>query len=480
MKTQHPVRVRFAPSPTGFLHIGGLRTALFNLLFARHYGGAFLVRVEDTDLERSRPEYTAAQLAALDWCGIRADEPLIFQSQRTDIYRTIAEKLVEFGIAYRCSCTQDDMRRRTQQYTDAEGSSYYFYDGFCRTRTIADDTPHVIRLITVREAGEVCSFNDLIHGPIIIPTHTIDDFIIIRSNGMPMYNFAVVVDDWQMGITHIIRGDDHIINTPRQIMIYKALDYLPRAHIPDNFPPLHRPYFAHIPLIVGADGKKLSKRDASTATDDYRVQGILPEALTNYLVRLGWSYGDCEIIARDALIKIFSLDNVGKKAATFDMEKLLWVNSVYIKEANPQTLADSITQTIEPTWRQQINHWSDKQLLQAIALYQKRVRTVRELYTSIIACAQQPIVAAHDRELRPAQQAALQAVARKLMQLQPYNHDMIKACIAQQVAVHALSMAELAMPIRIALTGSSSAPAVVDLLLLFGPDESARRITALL
>lgn len=484
---QRSVRVRFAPSPTGFLHIGGLRTALFNLLFARHHQGTFLIRVEDTDLDRSRAEYTQAQLAALAWCDIRPDEPILFQSQRTELYRAIAEQLVAAGAAYRCGCTQEDMRARTNTGIGTGADSYYLYDGFCKSRTIAADTPHVIRIDVGRVMPEQCSFVDRIHGMITVPLETIDDFIIIRSNGMPMYNFAVVVDDWQMGITHVIRGDDHIINTPRQSILYHALTLIPSQNYPAPFPELILPVFAHIPLIVGKDGKKLSKRDASTATDDYRLQGILPQALTNYLVRLGWSHGDCEIIDRATLITLFSLDDVGKKAATFDIEKLLWVNSVYIKESSIDTLDKTMAAIIDPAWRTACSLWSDAQIDRAIELYQSRVKTVRELYTSIVACAQGPVdpqsLAA---PLRPEQREALSMIAAQLIALTPYSHDTLKALLADiRLAVAArtettLTMADIAMPIRMALTGSSAAPGIIDLLLLFGPEVSRQRITALL
>ncbi len=322
-----PVRVRFAPSPTGFLHIGGVRTALFNWLYARRAGGQFLLRIEDTDLERSEERFTQDIMASMKWLGLTWDEEPLFQSKRLAIYREKAEELVRAGQAYRCYCTEAEVEKMREKAM-AEGQKP-MYDRRCRTRTgaPAEGTPYVIRAkIPLDDHVE---FVDLIRGNIRIENKEVDDFVLIRSNGAPTYNLSVVVDDVEGRMTHIIRGEDHINNTPKQLHLYRFFGY-------------PEPHFAHLPMILGPDKKKLSKRHGAVSANVYRAEGYLPEALLNFLARLGWSHGAQEVFTVDEMIQYFSFDHVQKAGAVFNPEKLLWLNGEHIRRATPERLADIV------------------------------------------------------------------------------------------------------------------------------------------
>jgi glutamyl-tRNA synthetase len=460
----NPVRVRFAPSPTGHLHIGGLRTALFNWLFARHNRGKFLIRVEDTDIERSRVEYVESQLASLAWCNLNADEPIVFQSQRFAEYNAVAELLLNSDRAYRCYCTQEAVRTRVGKGLTEEGEEYYFYDGYCRSLTEKFDKPYVIRMRVPRNRDTI-QVVDLIRGTLEFPLSTIDDFVLVRSTGAPMYNFTVVVDDAYMGITHIIRGDEHLVNAPRQLLIYEAAGFA-------------APHFAHVPLILGRDGKKLSKRDAATAVSDYRTQGILAEALCNYLVRLGWAHGNQEIFTRAELIDLFSLKQVGVKAAIFDTEKLLWMNSVYLKDTSPEVLYSLIVRDIDPTFRSRLSNWSDTQLFFAIGLYKQRCQSLQELAHMISALSVDPQLDLHATILINHKISA--DLLQILERLSTWDSHAIKDILQSYIKQSNLSFADIAMPMRYALTGNTQAPSVGDLLELLGPEVSLRRLRIIL
>lgn len=320
------VRVRFAPSPTGHLHIGGARTALFNWLFARHYRGVFILRIEDTDRSRSTEEYIETIIDGLKWLGLDWDEGPFRQTERFDVYRTYIEKLLTEGRAYFCYCTPEELEER-RQASLKEGSSVK-YDGRCMDiKTPPPGRKPVVRFKMPRFGQTMV--DDLIKGKVVYDNEQLDDLIIQRSDGTPTYNFVVVVDDVEMKISHVIRGDDHLNNTPRQIHIYRALD----------FP---EPHFAHLPMILGSDRTRLSKRHGATSVQAYREMGYLPDAIVNYLVRLGWSHGDQEVFTRDELIERFTLENVGKAAAVFNPDKLLWLNARYIKETSSGRLADLV------------------------------------------------------------------------------------------------------------------------------------------
>lgn len=460
----NPVRVRFAPSPTGHLHIGGLRTALFNWLFARHNKGKFLIRVEDTDVERSRPEYVESQLASLAWCGLNADEPIIFQSQRFAEYRAIAEQLLQSGAAYRCYCTQEEVRARVGKSLTSDGEEYYFYDGHCSSLQELLDKPYIVRM-RVPRARETITVVDIIRGTLQFPVSTIDDFVIMRSTGAPMYNFTVVVDDACMGITHIIRGDEHLVNAPRQLLIYEAAGFAV-------------PQFAHVPLILGRDGKKLSKRDAATAVSDYRAQGIMADALCNYLVRLGWAHGDQEVFSRDELVALFSLEQVGVKAGVFDTEKLAWMNGVYIKSQSPEFLYSLLERDVDPQFRSKLVAWSDTQVFVAIRLYQQRCQLLRELAEVICALVVDPHL---DMQADVVKNHKITAhLLHALEHVPVWQASVLKETIQSYVKQHGLSFADIAMPMRYALTGTTQAPAVGDLLELLGKEVSLRRLRTIL
>jgi glutamyl-tRNA synthetase len=437
---------------------------LFNWLFARHHQGKFLIRVEDTDVERSRDEYAVSQLQSLDWCGIQSDEPIVFQSQRMHEYEAVAQGLLSSGTAYRCYCTQEEVRSRgTTQGVQPSGEEYYFYDGTCRTLTREIDKPYVIRMKVPRDRSTI-QVHDLLRGTLEFSLNTIDDFVIVRSTGVPMYNFTVVVDDALMGITHIIRGDEHLVNAPRQVLVYEAAGFT-------------APQFAHVPLILGRDGKKLSKRDAATAVSDYRKQGILPDALCNYLVRLGWSYGDQEIFTVQELISLFSLEQVGVKAAIFDTEKLLWMNSVYIKNKSPQALLEVIEATI-PQFRSSLTVWSDTQVYRALELYQQRCQTLVSLVDVIRSLAQNPHI---DGNVSPIKDHKITSrLVDMLQEVSSWKAEKLKECLQQYVREHNFSFADVAMPVRYALAGTTQAPAVGDLLELLGPEVSLQRLRNIL
>ena len=316
-----PVITRFPPSPTGYLHIGGARTALFNWLFARNRGGKFILRIEDTDVERSTEESVKAILDAMEWLDLTWDEGPYFQTKRLDVYREYAQRLIDSGHAYWCECTPEELENR-RNAAMAEGRKPK-YEGTCRSKGLGPGPNRVLRFRTF-DSG-ITVLRDIIKGPITFDNSELDDLVILKSDGIATYNFAVVVDDISMGVTHVIRGDDHVNNTPRQILIYRALG----AKLPE---------FGHVPMIHGEDRSPLSKRHGATSVMEYKNMGFLPEALLNCLVRLGWSYGDQEIFSRSELIEKFTLENIGKSPGIFTMEKLLWLNAHYIKEKRPEDI----------------------------------------------------------------------------------------------------------------------------------------------
>ncbi len=327
MSSNNPVRVRFAPSPTGWLHVGGVRTALFNYLFAKKNKGTFLLRIEDTDVERSEQQYTDDILSSLKWLGLNHEEPVLYQSQRGQLYQDIAEDLISKGLAYRCYCTAEEVEAtREQMMKDGKKP---MYARTCREANHpASGGPQGRSAFAIRAKFPLSgntSFTDMIRGEISFPNEDLDDFVMIRSNGVPTYNFVVVVDDLAMKISHVIRGDDHINNTPKQIYLYEAM----------NAP---KPLFAHLPMILGQDKKKLSKRNGETSTNAYRKEGYLPEGLLNFLVRLGWSHGDQEIFSMEEMIQYFDFDHVQVTGAVFNPEKLLWINGEHLKATSSERL----------------------------------------------------------------------------------------------------------------------------------------------
>ncbi len=460
------IRVRYAPSPTGHLHVGSLRTALYNWLFARHTGGTFLLRIEDTDLERSKEEFTESIMRSLAWASIEPDEPVVIQSLRIDQHRAVAQDLLNQGKVYRCFCTQEELRERLGESAAQEGS-YTRYDEKCRTREIAPDDltkPFALRF-KIPHDREYISFDDLIRGTVRFERDQLDDFIIVRSDGTPMYNFVVVVDDAFMRITHILRGEDHISNTPKQILLYEACSY-----------PL--PQFAHFSLILGPDGHRLSKRHGATAVLDFMHRGFLAKALCNYLVRLGWSHGDQEIFTTQELIEYFSLEHMSKKGAIFDSKKLEWVNSMYIRALTPDELTLLIERDVEPHFKKSLGNWSSHVVNRILDLYKERVKTLKELVDDVRSLHERPQVFSGDLSeyARPQSSEYVQAFYNELESQEEGSHDSVDLLIKTICQRYGIGMAQIAQPLRIALTGKSSSPGVAHLIAVLGKDESVHRI----
>ncbi len=459
------VRVRFAPSPTGHLHIGGLRSAIFNWLFARHHNGVFLLRIEDTDLERSKSEYTDSILASFAWMGIDWDEPLVIQSQRINRHREVATQLLTQGKAYYCTCSQEEVIERLSKIPGFD-PQFIKYDGYCKTRKLSSGA---IRFAIPASATTV-EWNDLIRGHISIGHDQLDDFIIIRSDGTPMYNFVVVIDDADMRISHVIRGEEHIANTPKQILLYQACDFA-------------LPVFAHLPMILGPDGSKLSKRDAATGVFEYKQQGYLHQALFNYLVRLGWAHGDQEKFTKEEMIKYFSLDQVGKKGAIFDQNKLDWLNGVYIRESADQELFDLILKDVCSTLRSDLPTWHDQSILLLINLYKQRAKTLLELVADIKALYKKPTefhAADITQWINSDTIGYLKEVHVVLSGMQTFSADQITARLKEWTVQKNIKIVAIAQPLRIALLGKSSGPSVFDLMAVIGKHETLERIEHLL
>jgi len=453
------LRVRFAPSPTGYLHIGGARTALFNYLLARKEQGTFVLRIEDTDVERSTQESVDAILQAMDWLGLSYDEGPLYQSERFGLYREKVEELLPAGKAYRCYCTAEELETKRQQ-AQAEGRKPK-YDGTCRDRSDQPaDRPFVVRFRA--EQGGETSFHDRIKGLITFQNDELDDLIIQRSDGTPTYNFVVVIDDATMEINLVVRGDDHINNTPRQIQLYRALGY-----------PV--PEFAHVPMILGADKTRLSKRHGATSVMAYQEQGYLPEAMVNYLVRLGWSFGDEEIFSLQELVEKFSLENVGKSAGVFNPEKLLWLNAHYIKSGDLQRLAELTRPFLEALG---IDPSQGPDLVAVVASLRERARTLVELAESARFYYQQQVeYDAADREklLTTAQVVLFERLLADF-QAAPFEAGQLKSAFQQVLDELGLGFGKGAQPLRVAMTGSRGGPDLFELLCILGRDRVMARM----
>ncbi len=459
------VRVRFAPSPTGNLHIGGLRVALFNWLFARKNNGTFLIRIEDTDFERSTPAYTQAILDSFLWVGIASDEPIVIQSERIPEHLKKAQELVAQKKAYYCYCSQEELAARLGANASS-GTAYTRYDGMCRDLDQVDtNKPSVIRFKIPNNHGPI-SFKDAIRGPISFEADSLDDFIIVRSGSVPTYNFVVVLDDAFMGITHVIRGEEHISNTPKQILIYQALGYT-------------MPTFAHAPLILGTDGSKLSKRDAATSVLDYRKNGFLPEALINYLVRLGWASGDQELFTVQEMVDQFSLEGIGKKGSIFDIKKLEWVNSVYLKQKSGEQLLTYIKEYTNPDFLQELPGWTEQEVRSGLDLYKSRVKNIKELERELVSLSHSP--AEYNQEecqkwITPETKGHLEEVLSCLEALPAWNNDTVSTALKALCQKLTLPLPKIAQPLRIALLGKTTSPGVFEIITLLGRKETSNRI----
>jgi glutamyl-tRNA synthetase len=454
------VRTRFAPSPTGFLHIGGLRTALFCWLYARRHGGQFVLRIEDTDLERSTAEAIQQILDGLEWAGLDHDEGPFFQTKRFDRYKEVIEELLAEGKAYRCYCSREELEQmRAQQIARGEKPRY---DGRWRERT--DAPPGVAPVVRFKNPldGEVV-VDDVVHGRVIFQNSELDDLIIARSDGTPTYNFCVVVDDMDMQITHVIRGDDHLNNTPRQLNMLLALGKRP-------------PVYAHLPMILGADGAKLSKRHGAVSVLDYRDQGFLPEAVLNYLVRLGWSHGDQEFFSIEEMKSLFDIVDVNKSAAAFNFEKLAWLNQQHMMRAPPARIVPVLRWQLEQLGVQAAD---ESQLEQIVLAQRERAKTLRDMALNSVFFFSAPdtydekAVRKHVTADVPALLAEVTAV---LERLENWTSAAIHDVISSVAAARGVALGKLAQPIRLAVCGGTVSPPIDATLAILGKPEALSRL----
>ena len=459
MLEKENVRTRFAPSPTGYLHVGGARTALFSWLYARHHGGKFILRVEDTDQLRSTEESTRAILDAMTWLGLTWDEGPFFQAERVEIHRNLVKKLVDEGKAYYCTCTPEDLENKRKKAL-AEGRKPK-YDGTCREKNLNKAANTVVRFRGPRMGATIV--NDLIKGAISFQNEELDDLVIERADGYPTYNFAVVIDDAEMGITQVIRGDDHVNNTPRQILLYEALGYAV-------------PQFGHVPMILGADKARLSKRHGATSVMAYEEMGYLPEALVNYLVRLGWSHGDQEIFSMDELVSLFTLDSVGKSPAVFNPEKLLWLNQHYIKEYPDTRLAE----TMKPFWKKRGVDASNQDFIRHVVSDLKtRSKTLVEMADSSYFYFQDQMTydpEAAGKFLSASIKDHLTAIAVRLPSIEDYTKTGVENFLRNFAEEQGIKLKVIAQPLRVALTGKTVSPGIDEVMITLGKERVISRI----
>ncbi len=454
------VKTRFAPSPTGVLHIGGARTALFSWLFARHHGGQFFLRIEDTDRQRSTDESVRAILDGMAWLGLDHDGEVVFQTQRFDRYAQLIRQLLDEGKAYYCTCSSERLESvRARQMAAGEKPRY---DGKCRAAGIPAQTPGAVVRFKNPSAGEV-SFHDHVRGTITVRNAELDDLIIARADGTPTYNFTVVADDMDMGMTHVIRGDDHINNTPRQINLYHALGAQP-------------PEFAHVPMILGDDGTRLSKRHGAVGVMQYAEDGYLPEAVLNYLVRLGWSHGDQEIFSREEMIQLFDLQGINRSPSVFNTSKLNWLNQHYIQQADNARLAILLARRFEKMGVTV----SDESILEDVAsLFKARSVTINDMAEQARFLFE-PVNTydekADKKIFKRSALESLRAVRRRLSAVETWRAADLHAAIGQVVDELGVGFGKVGQPLRLALTGHSAGPANDAILALLGRDESLRRI----
>jgi glutamyl-tRNA synthetase len=458
------VRTRFAPSPTGFLHIGGLRTALFCWLYARHHAGQFILRIEDTDLERSTTLAIQQILDGLEWAGLVHDEGPFYQTKRFERYKEVIEEMLASGSAYRCYCSKEELEQmRASQVARGEKPRY---DGRWRERT--DSPPGVAPVVRFKNplAGEVV-VDDVVHGRVVFQNAELDDLIIARSDGTPTYNFCVVVDDMDMQITHVIRGDDHLNNTPRQLNMLLALGAAP-------------PVYAHLPMILGSDGAKLSKRHGAVSVLQYRDDGFLPEAVLNYLVRLGWSHGDQEIFTIDEMVRLFDIRDVNKSASAFNAEKLAWLNQQHMMRVPAARVVPVLRWQLE----QDGIHAADDAQLEAIVLSQReRAKTVREMALNSAFFFRPPTVydeKAVRKHVTADVLALLAQAAVELNQLREWSAPAIHELINALAASKGISLGKLAQPIRLAVCGGTVSPPIDATLAILGKHEALARLAAAL
>jgi glutamyl-tRNA synthetase len=467
-RTHHPsstmlVRTRFAPSPTGYLHIGGARTALFSWLYARKHGGTFILRIEDTDIERSTAESVNAILEGMTWLGLEYDEGPFFQTHRFPRYQDVVQQMLKQGAAYYCYCTRERLERlRAEQLARRQKPRY---DGRCRhgVDNPPKDIPPVVRFKNPLEGTTVVE--DLIHGPVVFQNAELDDLIIARSDGTPTYNFVVTVDDLDMRVTHVIRGDDHLNNTPRQINLFKALG-------------APAPVYAHVPMILGPDGTKLSKRHGAVSVVQFREDGYLPEAILNYLVRLGWSHGDQEIFSLDEMVELFDITQVHSSPATFNADKLLWYNQHYLKASDPKHVAHHLSWHLG---RLGIDPAGGPDLVEIVKAQRERAKTLAEMARSSVFFYKDPEAyddkdaAAH---LRPQAAEPMMVLRERLASLPEWTPETIHAAIAAVAEQYGLKLGKIAQPVRVAVSGRAISPPIDATLALLGRETTLRRLDA--
>jgi glutamyl-tRNA synthetase len=455
------VRTRFAPSPTGFLHIGGLRTALFSWLYARRHGGEFVLRIEDTDLERSTEEAIQQILDGMEWAGLAHDEGPFYQTRRFDRYQQVIDEMLAKGDAYRCYCTKEELAQmREAQIARGEKPRY---DGRWRDRT--DSRAGVEPVVRFKNpaAGEIV-VDDVVHGRVVFQNAELDDLIIARSDGSPTYNFCVVVDDMDMRITHVIRGDDHLNNTPRQMNMLRALGHQP-------------PAYAHLPMILGPDGAKLSKRHGAVSVLQYRDEGFLPEAVLNYLARLGWSHGDQEYFTLEDLMRLFDIADVNKSAATFDVAKLTWLNQQHMMRTAPQRIVPVLRWHLA---REGIPDTGNIDLERVIVAQRERTKTLREMAAMSVFFFKAP--AGYDekavrKHVTGDVLALFEQVCRRLEELSDWSAPAIHALLGEMAAARQLSLGKLAQPLRLAVSGGTVSPPIDETLAILGKTETLARLT---
>ncbi|MBG3012732.1 glutamate--tRNA ligase [Proteus faecis] len=455
------IKTRFAPSPTGYLHVGGARTALYSWLYSRHNKGEFVLRIEDTDLERSTQPAIDAIMDGMNWLNLNWDEGPYYQTKRFDRYNQVIDQMLSAGTAYRCYCSKERLEQlREDQMAKGEKPRY---DGCCRggNHNHTADEPHVVRFLNPQEGSVI--FDDKIRGPIEFSNHELDDLIIRRTDGSPTYNFCVVIDDWDMEITHVIRGEDHINNTPRQINILKALG----APVPE---------YAHVSMILGDDGKKLSKRYNAVSVMQYRDEGYLPEALLNYLVRLGWSHGDQEIFTIDEMIEHFTLEAISKSASAFNTDKLLWLNHHYINTLPAEKVAVHLDWHIK---QQNIDTSNGPSLVELIKLLGERCKTLKEMAESchyFYVDFETFEETAAKKHLRPVARQPLEVVRDKLSAITDWTAENIHQAIQDTADELEVGMGKVGMPLRVAVTGAGQSPGLDVTVHAIGKTRSVARI----
>jgi glutamyl-tRNA synthetase len=458
------VKVRFAPSPTGYLHIGGVRTALFNWLFARREQGTFILRIEDTDQSRSTDEAIQAIIDGMRWVGLDWDQGPFRQTERMDLYRQHALQLLERKQAYWCVCTAEELDARRQE-AQAKGGQQK-YDGRCQSKGILNPSGDAALRFRAPQEGQTV-IDDLIKGRVVFDNAVLDDLIILRSNGYPTYNFSVVVDDALMGITHVIRGDDHLTNTPRQVPMFQALGF-------------NVPQFGHLPMIMGPDKTRLSKRHGATSVLAYRDMGYLPEAMINYLVRLGWSFGDQEIFSLAELVEKFSFEHVQKSAAVFNPDKLLWVNAHHLRQGDPSRIASLLKPFLEQKgFTEAVKTAPSGWMEQLVVMLRERARTLVEM-----AAAAEPYMVQEPRMeseavqkfLTPMMAPILETLAQRFHSAKEFSKETLEGIFKVILEESGLKMGQLAQPVRVALTGRAVSPGIFEVIDLLGREATMLRL----